>query len=335
VRRALVLAAFLAGLGAAAPAAAQVVTLRPYPGPGLHEGPQLVGERVAWSQTRCLTGCSLGASNSTGLLKIFNADRRGPPRTLFRARTERAYSGPDGGHETYWFLLSEGFLATAYELLVSAEAEFDSYGVARLRAGPQVGPRELLAACRSASFAGSAPVALDGSRLAYDPDPCDDLARLVVRDLATGEVRSLPEPAGGRHLRLRGRFAAWIAGEGSEAQLVVHDVVGGTVAYSAPAVDVLALDLDADGSVAAVTGSPSRPCRSGRLVRYSLAAPGPVPVDVPVCATGVRIDGGRMVFLGWEGFDRTFRAYDPNGSIQDLVRFGRVRPGGFDFEGER
>lgn len=72
----------------------------------------------------------------------------------------------------------------------------------------------------------------------------------MVRDLATGQTVVLPDPTGGERLRLRGRFAAWIAGEGDEARLVVHDVVAGAAAYSAPAVDVRALDLDADGNVA-------------------------------------------------------------------------------------
>ena len=317
-------------LGTSGAAAAQVVTLRPFPGPRLAEGPQLVGERVAWSQTRCLTGCSLGASNTTGLFEIFSAPGEGRPRRLFRARTEGAQSGPDAGHESYSFLLSEQILATVHETLVSYEAETDSYGKAALRAGGPEGPRELLVNCRSGSYVGPPPVALDGNRLAYDPDPCDELARLVVRDFATGETLALPEPAGGAHLALRGRFVAWIG----EARLVVFDLTAGRVAYSAPAVDVRALDLDADGTVAAVSGRPRRPCSTGRLLRYSLAAPGPADLG-PACATGVSIDGGRIVHLGWEGFFRTLRAVGSDGTAQDLVRFGRVRPGRFDFRGER
>jgi len=180
------------------------------------------------------------------------------------------------------------------------------------------------------SFVGPPPVALDRSALAYDPDLCDGAARLVVRDVPTGATRTLPAPAGGPHLRLRGRFVAWIAGTGEAARLVVHDLDAGATAYSAPAVDVSALDLDADGTVAAVAGQPSRPCATGRLLRYSVAAPGPAEISVPACATVVRIDAGRIVFLGWEGFSRTLRAVAPGGDVDDLVRFGRVRAGGFD-----
>jgi hypothetical protein len=107
------------------------------------------------------------------------------------------------------------------------------------------------------------------------------------------------------------------------------------VAYSAPADGVRAFHLDTDGTVAAVTGRASRPCSTGRLLRYSVAAPGPSEIDVPVCATGVRIDAGQIVFIGWEGFRRTLRLVTPDGGTRDLVRFGRVRPGDFDAEGER
>jgi hypothetical protein len=82
--------------------------------------------------------------------------------------------------------------------------------------------------------------------------------------------------------------------------------------------------------VAAVTGQAGDPCTTGHLVRYSVAAPMPVDLGVPACATGVRIDAGRIVFLGWQGFTRTLRAAAPGGEVDDLVRFGRVRAGGFD-----
>jgi hypothetical protein len=88
-------------------------------------------------------------------------------------------------------------------------------------------------------------------------------------------------------------------------------------------------------------------CVAGRLLRYSVAEPGPVDLGVDVCATGVRIEGGRIVFLGWEGFTRTLRVMDSAGAVEDLVRFGRAlpggvgprgfvfEPGGFDFRGGR
>jgi hypothetical protein len=115
---------------------------------------------------------------------------------------------------------------------------------------------------------------------------------------------------------------------------VVHDLMTGTTAYSAPAAGVRALDLDVDGTVAAVSGEPRRPCATGRLLRFSVAAPEPADLG-PACATGVVIDGGRIVYLGWDGPTRTLRLSGPDGGGRDLVRFGRVRPGSFDFGGER
>jgi hypothetical protein len=199
-----------------------------------------------------------------------------------------------------------------------------------VRAGAPGGSRPVLVDCSAESFTGAAPVALDGSRVAYDPDPCDEVPRLVVRDLGSGETVALPEPAGGPLVSLRGRFVAWIAG----GQLVVHDWVARAPANSAPAGDVVALDLDADGTAAAVSADVRRPCATGRLLRYSVGAPGPADLG-PACASGVAIDAGRIVYLGWERFFRTLRAVGPDGATQDLVRFGRVRPGGFDFGGER
>jgi hypothetical protein len=324
----------LAALSVAAPATAQVVTLRPSPGPELTQGPQLAGERVVWSQQLCLRGCDIVAPSETdGVYSIRSADGDGRVRRLFRARTSGAFSGPNFGYDRYSFLASETALATLHVTLSGDELEGESGRVA-VRAGAPGARRPLLVNCSAPFFTGAAPVALDGGRLAYDPDPCDDAPRLVVRDLATGETVPLPEPAGGVLLNLRGRFVAWIAGAGEEARLVVHDLMAGAMAYSAPAVDVLALDLDADGTVAAVSGRPNRPCSTGRLVRYSVAAPAATDLG-PACATGVSIDGGRIVHLGREGFFRTLRAVGSDGTVRDLVRFGRVRPGNFDFFGER
>lgn len=324
----------LAVLGVAGPAAAQVVTLRPSPGPELTQGPQLAGQRVVWSQTLCLTGCDIDfASEAEALYEVRSASGDGRVRRLFRARTSGSNSGPNFVYDSYSFLVSDQALATVHETSSGDEVEGESGRVA-VRAGSPDTPRPLLVNCSAPLFSGTVPVALDGSRIAYDPRPCDDLPRLVVRDLATGEAVTLPEPAGGAHLRLRGRFVAWVAGSGAEARLVVHDLTAGATAYSAPAVDVLTLDLDADGTVAAVSGQPGRPCSSGRLLRHSVAAPGPTDLG-PACATGVGIDGGRIVYLGWERFFRTLRAVESDGATRDLVRFGRVRPGAFDVDGER
>ena len=324
----------LAALFVAAPAAAQVVTLRPSPGPELAQGPQLAGDRVVWSQELCLRGCDIDSPSETdAVYSIRSADGDGRVRRLFRARTSGAFSGPNFGYDRYSFLASETALATLHVTLSGDELEGES-GRVVVRAGAPGTRRPLLVNCSGPFFTGAAPVALDGSRLVYDPDPCDDAPRLVVRDLATGDTVALPEPAGGALLRLRGHFVAWIAGSGAEARLVVHDLMAGTTAYSAPAAGVQALDLDADGTVAGVSGRPSRPCSTGRLLRYSVAAP--VATDLgPACATGVSIDGGRIVHLGWERFFRTLRAVGSDGTAQDLVRFGRVRPGRFDFRGER
>jgi hypothetical protein len=322
-------------IGTAGTAAAQVVTLRPSPGPELVQGPQLLGERVVWAQQLCLTGCDIDSPSETeAVYEIRSAGIDGTRRRLFRARTSGAFSGPNFGYDRYSFLASEQALATLHMTFSGDEVEGESGGVA-MRAGALGAARPLLFDCSAELFSGAAPVALEGTRVAYDPDPCDDLPRLVVRDLANGATVALPEPAGGLPLRLSGWFVAWIEGSGAGARLVVHDLTAGAVAYSAPAVDVQAIDLDADGTVAAVSGRPGRPCSTGRLLRYSVAAPAGEDLGVPVCATDVGIDGGQILYLGWEGFFRTLRTVGPDGAPRDLVRLGRVRPGAFDVDGER
>jgi hypothetical protein len=288
----------------------------------------VVGGQVAWAQVGCLRGCDIPAFRTDSLYEV-RAAGDGVERTLFRGRTVGAYFETRTLLSTYSFLASEAALVTLRSTTRTHGVREQTDRVV-VRAGAPGTRRPVLLDCSAEYVNGVAPLALDGNRVAYDPDPCDDSARLVVRDLGTGATVALPEPAGGAPLALRGRFVAWIAG----GELVVHDLMTGSVAYSAPATGVRALDLDAEGTVAAVSGDARRPCATGRLLRYSMAAPGPADLG-PACATGVAIDGGRIVYLGWEGIFRTLRAVEPDGAAQVLVDFGRVRPGGFDFGGER
>lgn len=57
MRTALGLALVVLALPSSA-AAAPVVTLRPFPGPELTEGPFLTRAGVGWTQTRCVADCA-------------------------------------------------------------------------------------------------------------------------------------------------------------------------------------------------------------------------------------------------------------------------------------
>ena len=334
--RAPALAAVLVLSALPAAAEAQVAVLRPHPGPKLEQGPQLSGARVAWSQHLCLRGCGDFPPSTEGRVEILSGRPQGrPDLVLFRGKRLGSFSGPNIRSRSDFFEISERALALTRVVTISDELVGER-GEVRLRAGLLGERRALLVDCSADRNLSPPPVALDGDRIAYDPDPCDDAARVVVRDLATGTSFSLPEPAGGAHLRLRGRYAAWIEGASASARLVVHDLLAGAAAYSAPAPGVTDLDLDTDGTVAAVTGErdPSRPCSPGRLVRYSAAAPSPEDLG-PACAATVRIAGGRIAFLASEGLTRTLRQWGPDAAMRDLVRFGRALPGGFDFDGTR
>jgi hypothetical protein len=321
------------GLLGAAPAVAQVVTLRQHPGPSLRQGPVLAGEQVAWSQEGCIRSCGALDFTATDSRYEIRTAGDGVARTLFRAREIRASSGPRSFRRTFSFLASEAALVTQ-RLTSTSDETGDETSRWLVRAGAPGTDRPVLVSCWVDAYDREAPIVLDGNRVAYDPDPCDEVPRVVVRDLGTGETTALPEPAGGGLLDLRGGFVAWTATSGGEPRLVVHDLEAGTTAYSAPNPGLTALDLDADGTVAAVSGRERRPCATGRLLRYSVAAPAPADLG-PSCATGVAIDAGRIFFLGWDGPVRTLRALSLDGTVEDLVRFGRVRPGAFDVEGGR
>jgi hypothetical protein len=329
----------LTGLCSAGPASAEPapdpwLRLLPHPGPSLAQGPFLVDGQTVWAQERCLRGCSSGIFSpiETETLYLIKSVGDDGAQIIARLRLSHASSGgPSFVRETVSFLASDEALVTLHEERTGEESGESSRVV--VRAGAHATRRPVIVDCSSEEFSGYAPVALDANQVVYDPDPCDGLRRLVLRDLGTGETVALPEPAGERLLSLRGRFVAWVAGSGADARLVVHDLVTETAAYSAPAEGVQALDLDADGTVAAVSGTPRRPCATGRLLRYAVAAPEPVDLG-PACANAVVIDGGRIVFTGWEGPARTLRLSEPNGGGRDLVRLGRVDPGSFDFSGD-
>jgi hypothetical protein len=117
----------LLGVLGASPATAQVVTLRPPPGPSLAQGPELVGEQVAWSQRGCLRGCGALAfdGETDSLYEVRTAGDRAA-RTLFRAREVRASSGPRFFGRRFSFLASEGALVTRRLTSTSDETGYET-----------------------------------------------------------------------------------------------------------------------------------------------------------------------------------------------------------------
>jgi hypothetical protein len=311
-----------------------VVTLGAAPSPSLQAGPVLAGERVAWSQWRCVGYCDPVGAEEEGPYEILSAAPGERTRRLFRGRTSQSGEGSSSFSNRFWFLLSEQSLVT-----VRSESSYQEgwgeYGEVALWAGSPGLGSDLLVACSASDFSGSMWTALDGSRVAYDPEPCDGSRQLIVRDLATESVTRLSEPAGGPFLRLRERYAAWVDGYAESARVVVRDLVEGTETI-APVPHVQTIDLDSDGTVVALSGNVRRPCSSGRLLRWSVARPAPEELAVPACATArVRIEDSLIVYLGWDGRTRTLRSLSPDGQVRDLVRFNRVAPFDFDVSPKR
>jgi hypothetical protein len=313
--------------------AAPVVTLRPFPGPELKEGPFITSGGVGWAQARCISDCAdqeLGESDELYLIRS-----RGPAgrtRTLFRARERHDASGPNPLQESHSAWLSPQGLAVLRRR---------SDDRVTLRAGRPGGALEQLFDCALLGGADDVSVALDGGTLLYEPDPCSAPVRLAVRDLSSGQTRLVPlaEPDNPGALHLRGRFAGWLRYQQGGPHLVVFDLETGTEVYTA-SFDPPPLPADwalgADGTLAAATERRSGRglCRR-RLVWYSVAEPVRHELSVRACDNRVRIENGRIFFVGPRAGGRFLRSVSLGGSVDDHVRFGRVLHRDFDVFGAR
>jgi hypothetical protein len=327
MRTALAIAVVVLALPASA-AAAPVVTLRPFPGPELREGPFITSTGVGWAQARCIADCvdpEIGESDYRYLIRSSAATGR--IRTPFRSRERHNASGPSPLQESLSAWLSPEGLAVLRS---------GTDGRLTLRAGR---PGTMLERLFDCAFDGGddVPVALDGPTLVFEPDPCSPPVRLAVRDLQSGQTRVVPlaEPDNPGSLQARGQFAAWVRHHQGGPHVIVFDLATGTEVYAAPLDPPRALPgwtLGADGTVAAATGGMAGACG---LVWYSVAEPVRHELPTRACVDRLRIERGWIFFVGPRGGARFLRSVSLAGEFRDHVRFGRVIPRGFDVRGAR
>jgi len=327
----LALAAMVIAMLAAQAADARVIRTVA-PASELVEGPVLAGARVAWEERRCPGQPKCGFDVSARYL-IRAAGPRGTV-TLNRGRTRSAPGGENAFFSSVSFDLSARRFALARSV-VSVLSEEET-GEAKLSVGGRDGGglRQLLA-CKRA-FAVDNPYALSSDLIAYDPNPCDELPRLAVRNLATGGTRDIEFGPPGETLSavaIAGRYVAHLRG----ATVALHDRVTGAELFSAalPQGTAHGIDVARDGRLAVSVGSPllaGRTCWQSRL--WVLRAGGDVleeqaarPCwDARLTATGVAyLRGGRR--------PTALVHADTAGATRAIVRFGE-RPAWQDFDAQ-
>jgi hypothetical protein len=338
VKPALVIAAVALALFPGAAAATQrVATIRG----SLVAAPELVGSKVAWQEQRCRSGCGdLPIDCLAGGTTFDYAVRIGSPvRKLFGRRLRCSSSGPVISSEGIGASVSPTRLATVYR-----QSGGDDVGpppvTATLSAGPP-GQLAQLYHCDTGETTtfGSFEFALDGDAIAYDSDACGESRRYVVRDLASGEVHPVPQPALSSIYspRLAGRYFAFLR---SPFRLVVHDWQAGAQAYGLVLPETRypqSLDVDGAGRAAVLTRDPdesTNSCVSDRISWLSPSEPRLHELPGRPCGTAVRIGADNVLFETGRGGHRTLQVTALDGSSpRTLARFGGVRSFGFDSDG--
>jgi hypothetical protein len=244
----------------------QVVT----PANQLAEGPLLAGARVAWEENRCASpgGCGFEAATRYRI----RAAGPGGVRTLSEGRIRSLPGGSNSFFSSVSFELSATrFVLARSEFGTTSEQDF---AAERLFAGGRNGGAlRRLFRCRTDRQMVVNTHALAGDRVAYDPNPCDDQARIVIRTLAAGTSSTI-DLGGGTFadLALAGRHVAVVHG----ALVRVHDTESGAERFSAPLPPgtLHGIDVASDGRLAVSVGSERIGLRSCWRSRLWLLAPG-------------------------------------------------------------
>lgn len=321
----------LAALPAVAPARVlHTVT----PADRLAEGPTLAGTRVAWEENRCATAGRCGFEAETRYR--IRAAGPGGVRTLSRGRVRSLPGGSNSFFSTVSFELSPSrFVLARSEFGTTGEQDF---AAERLFAGGRNGEAlTRLLSCRSDRQTVLNTFALAGDRVAYDPNPCNDQARIVVRNLGAGRSSTI-DLGGGTlaALALAGRNVAVVHG----ALVRLHDTESGAERFSAPLPPgtLHGLDVASDGRVAVSVGSERLARRSCWRSRLWLLAPGAAALEQQPgrpCWDARLVREG-VAYLAGERRPLRLAVQSFGGAQRTVVAFGRRRArDSFDAEGSR
>jgi hypothetical protein len=133
---------------------------------------------------------------------------------------------------------------------------------------------------------------------------------VLVQDLVPGgtvAVVQAPALASGR-VSVAGPYVAFMSLGRDDSRLLVHDVATGARVYESPLRDVVALDMEPDGTVVTLQAVnppvPRGPCYLGTVRRHTAADPAGRAVTGGACTEGVRVADGRVAFVRPVGAQR-------------------------------
>lgn len=317
----------------------------------VEQGPFLVGDRVAWSDLRCVRDC-FAFEGESDRVEVRVSRPRLRPSVLARAFLPGDSSGgPNSFSRGIEFAVTRNRFALLTTENGSEETSGD-FGRFALRAGGLGDPLALIYRCGWESDPAQPPVfGLAGDSLAYERDPCRGAApAIVVRDLATGAEQAFPQPTGSyvQYMSIDGNSLALVRlpstqlGQGSE--LVVYDLrtarETNRIAIAKDR-DVGSIDVAADGTVAAVTGPTRTPagrdfgCPDGRIEVYAAGVHEPRRLANRVCPA-VTLAGDNVLHLTGGSQATALKAVTLDGRRRrTLANWGRVGRRAFDADDRR
>ena len=316
----------------AAPAAEARVIRTVAPADELVQGPVLAGARVAWSERRC--GSPEGCDFSNSRVR-FRAAGPGGVRTLHTGRTKSLPGGSNSFQSSLSFDLSTRAFALERSVLKTL-SEQESSEQRLSVGGPGGGDLERVLNC-SREFGSSSFYDLDREWLAYDPNPCDDLARVAVRNVATGDTRTIDLGAGTLSaIAVAGNLVAHARG----TTVAIHDHTTGAEVFSAalPAGALHAIDLASDGSLAVSVGSELFGGRTCWRSELWLRTPGGAALEKQAAKPcwDARFTSNGIAYLTGKRKPLTLEHTDSDGAVSTIVRFGRrLAWEHFDAQGSR
>jgi hypothetical protein len=318
----------------AVPAADARVLQTVTPANRLAEGPLLAGARVAWEENRCASPGACGFEAATRYR--IRAAGPGGIRTLSEGRIRSL----PGGSNSFFSSVSFELSASRFVLVRSVfgtQSEQD-FAEERLFVGARDGSGlRRLVRCRAERQAVVNPVAVAGNRVAFDPNPCDDRARIMIRDLGAGASRTL-DLGGGTFagVALAGRNLAVVHG----ALVRLHDTETGTERFSAPLPPgtLHGIDVASDGRLAVSVGSErlaGRTCWSSRLWLLTHGAAALAQQPGHPCWDARLVRGG-LAYLAGERRPLRLEVQSTTRSRRTVVAFGARRArDSFDAQGSR
>ena len=307
----------------ASPVASARVLQTETPADQLAEGPLLAGARVAWEENRCASPGACGFEAATRYR--IRAAGPGGVKTLRDGRIRSLPGGSNSFFSSVSFELSaKRFVLVRSEFGPLSEQDFAEE---RIFAGARDGSGlSRLVRCRAEQQTVENPVALAGTRVAFDPDPCDGQPFVEIRSPGSSSTLAF-SPATGTlaDVALAGKYLATVHGGVVE----LHDTRNGAPLFSAPLPPGVlhGIDVASDGRLAVTVGSERIGRRSCWASRLWVLDAGGAALDLqrPQPCWDARLSRDGVVFLRGGRRPASLELLSPGGSRRVIVDFGPVR----------